>query len=69
MSKNFEYVLSIDLNTLNHLGIGLYSNTPAVLSEVVANSWDADAKKVEISINVSAGVITISDDGFGMTKQ
>jgi len=41
-----EYELSIDLNALNHLGINLYSNVPAVISEVVANSWDADAENV-----------------------
>jgi len=36
-----DYTLTLDLNVLNHLGINLYSNVPAVLSEVVANSWDA----------------------------
>ncbi len=65
MANKPKYSLSIDLNALNHLGINLYSNTPAVVSEVVANSWDADAKKVTIDIEHSA--ITIVDDGFGMT--
>ena len=27
-----EYTLDIDLNVLNHLGLNLYSNVPAVLS-------------------------------------
>ena len=35
--------LKIDLATLNHLGLNLYSNVPAVLSELIVNSWDADA--------------------------
>src|SRR6266478_4566980 len=52
-----EYELSIDLNALNHLGINLYSNMPAVISEVVAISWD---NKKE--------TIAISDDGVGMSK-
>ncbi len=69
MSNNPEYLLTIDLNTLNHLGIGLYSNIPAVLSEVVANSWDADASKVEINIDKRKKIITISDDGWGMAKE
>ena len=32
-----QYRLTISLNVLNHLGINLYSNVPAVLAEVVAN--------------------------------
>ncbi len=64
-----EYKLTIDLATLNHLGIGLYSNIPAVLSEVVANAWDADAKLVDININSANQTITVADDGWGMTEQ
>jgi Histidine kinase-, DNA gyrase B-, and HSP90-like ATPase len=64
-----QYELTIDLNTLNHLGIGLYSNIPAVLSEAVANSWDADASKVEITIDTAKNVIKILDDGWGMTRE
>ena len=61
-----KYQMSIDLNVLNHLGLKLYSNVPAVLSEVVANSWDADAEKVDIEIK--SDQITITDDGHGMTE-
>ena len=43
--------MSISLNVLNHLGIGLYSHIPAVLSEIVANAWDADATEVRITVN------------------
>lgn len=31
------YKMTLDLNVLNHLGINLYSNVPAVIAEVVAN--------------------------------
>ena len=62
------YRMSISLNILNHLGIGLYSNMPAVLSEVVANAWDADAHSVTININRNARRIEIIDDGKGMTR-
>jgi hypothetical protein len=64
-----EYVLKIGLNVLTHLGINLYSNVPAVLSEIVANSWDADATSVYIEFDKDAGSITIHDDGIGMTLQ
>jgi hypothetical protein len=60
------YRMTISLNVLNHLGIGLYSNIPAVLSEVVANAWDADAKTVEIAIDAVKDEIRIVDDGSGM---
>ena len=61
-----KYKMSLTLNVLNHLGINLYSNVPAVLSEVVANSWDADAS--EVNIEIKDGLITITDDGDGMDE-
>ena len=69
MSDNHKYTMTLSLNVLRHLGIGLYSNVPAVLSELVANSWDADAARVEISVNTEDGVIDITDTGCGMTFQ
>ncbi|MDE0609337.1 MAG: ATP-binding protein [Anaerolineaceae bacterium] len=57
----------MSLNVLRHLGLGLYSNVAAVLSEVVANSWDADAEHVCISIDSVNQKIVIQDDGHGMT--
>jgi hypothetical protein len=36
---------------VEHLGIGLYSSVPAVLSEVVANAWDADAASLRVAID------------------
>ncbi|GAA5153066.1 hypothetical protein GCM10023340_34470 [Nocardioides marinquilinus] len=63
-----DYTMTISLNVLNHLGLNLYSNVPAVLSEVVANSYDADAERVEITVDPGAGTVTIIDDGHGMTR-
>lgn len=62
-----KYKMTIGLSVLEHLGIGLYSNVPAVLSEVVANAWDADAENVCITIDPGQREIIISDDGSGMT--
>jgi hypothetical protein len=61
--------MRLSLNVLEHLGINLYSNVPSVLSEVVANSWDADATEVTISFDKAADRIVIQDDGTGMTEQ
>lgn len=66
MSENHPYQMSLSLNVLNHLGLNLYSNVPAVLSETVANSWDADAETVLIEIDSANGKIIITDDGSGM---
>ena len=63
------FKMTIDLNVLNHLGVNLYSNVPAVLAEAVANSWDADATSVEIRINSHGETISICDDGHGMSVE
>ena len=60
--------MKLSLNVLQHLGLNLYSNVPAVLSEVVANAWDADAGQVRIALNKAQGRIVIEDDGCGMTR-
>lgn len=62
------YKMSLSLNVLNHLGLNLYSNTPAVLAEVIANAWDADATEVRVIFDVEKKEITISDNGCGMDQ-
>lgn len=61
------YKMTVDLNVLDHLGINLYSNIAAVLTEAVANAWDADAENVEITIDTEKNEIEITDDGIGMS--
>lgn len=63
------YTFKIDLNVLNHLGLGLYSSTPAVLTEIIANAYDAEATEVIIDMNQSQNTITITDNGHGMTSE
>ena len=67
--EEHSFSLTINLNVLEHLGINLYSNVPSVLSEIVANSWDADAAEVRINWDQDAGRIVIQDDGVGMTSE
>ena len=62
-----QYRMTLDLNVLNHLGINLYSNIPAVLAEAVANAWDADAETVRIDIDTGGRTVVIADDGHGMS--
>ena len=67
MTNVHKFTMKLSLNVLNHLGIGLYSNVPAVLSELVANAWDADARTVKIHIDQDRKVIEVEDTGNGMT--
>lgn len=66
MTNPHNFQFEVDLNVINHLGIGLYSSTPAALTELVANAWDADANEVYITIDEAKKTITIEDDGHGM---
>ena len=68
METDTTYQMTVDLNVLNHLGINLYSNIPAVLAEILANAWDADAENVRVDISEDPASITISDDGHGMSR-
>ncbi|WP_367126424.1 ATP-binding protein [Streptomyces phytohabitans] len=63
------FTFSVDLAVVESLGINLYSNAAAVLSELVANAWDADANKVGIDWSDNGDEIRIEDDGVGMTRE
>lgn len=68
MNSKRPLEMTIDLNVLEHLGMNLYSNMPAVLSEIVANAWDADAETVYVELNSGIGEISIQDNGDGMNR-
>lgn len=61
--------LKFDPNTIEHLGISLYSKLPSVISELVSNSWDADADNICINFIDTGNEKTIhyKDDGYGMS--
>ena len=65
-NHNARYEMSISLSVLDHLGLNLYSNTPAVISEVIANAWDADASRVEVTLDTVENAIIVTDNGHGM---
>jgi hypothetical protein len=58
--------MSVELSVLESLGINLYSNAAAVLSELVANAYDADANTVSIDWKNGSDRVVVSDDGCGM---
>lgn len=55
-------------NTIEHLGVRMYSTLPPVLAELIANSYDADAGKVDVNLydQVDKKII-VEDNGHGMT--
>lgn len=63
--------MEFDIGTVKHLGLHMYSTLPPVIGELVANAWDADATRVEITIPEGAltdmSEIIVSDDGTGMS--
>jgi len=67
--KENSFVMSFDPKTIQHLGIRMYSTLPPVIAELIANSYDADAENVSITLLDSNGKkeIIIEDDGMGMT--
>lgn len=68
------FKLEFSNRVIEHLGIKLYQNKPTnVIAEFLSNSWDADAKKVNIELKASpAGgdspEVIITDNGRGMSR-
>lgn len=57
---------------VKHLGLQMYSGAVPAIAELVANSWDADAKSVKVTVPFgkptgSDTVITVQDTGTGMS--
>lgn len=64
-----EYTIKLDRSVLKQLGSQLYGDTPSVIAELVANSYDADANNVWITVDTIQNNIFVEDDGKGMTAQ
>ena len=78
---NEKYKMTISRLTVDKLGVKLYDRVSAVIAEIIANSYDADATEVtvrapmgELLATKSKGVITdrgfvieVEDNGIGMT--
>lgn len=77
------YRLKISRKTVDKLGVKLYDKVALVIAELVSNSYDADATKIEVKLPAGeflatrrAGVATdkgytieVSDDGVGMNPE
>ena len=66
MGKTLRF--TYDNQTIDHLGVKLYSTIPPMLAELISNAWDADAHNVWINLENGANKrITVIDDGSGMS--
>lgn len=63
---------SVDAGVIDRLGTELVARQETAVSELVKNSYDADARKVILKFEDSdsiGGTLFIDDDGLGMTKE
>lgn len=77
------YSLRISRLTVDKLGVKLYDKASAVVAELIANSYDADAETVKVSLPLNIQLaskargelrdlghtIEVNDDGHGMTPE
>lgn len=75
-----EYTMTISRLTVDKLGVKLYDRVSAVIAELIANSYDADATEVEVrapmnellasktagQLNDQGYIIEVVDNGVGM---
>jgi signal transduction histidine kinase len=59
---------SVDSALLREIGERLVGKPFIALAELVKNGYDADARKVIITVNPAEDRITVRDNGHGMTK-
>ena len=67
--KKLKLQMTFDPLVIDDLGAKLYSTLPPIISELIANGYDACAKKVFIELKGTGEnkKIIITDDGFGMS--
>jgi len=67
---DLPFEMRFDPQTINHLGLRMYSTLPPALAEIISNSYDADAENVSITLieeNGKPTEIIIADDGIGLS--
>lgn len=81
MEMSDKYTMTISRLTVDKLGVKLYDRVSAVIAELIANSYDADATEVEVRapmgellatkhggmLTDKGYIIEVIDNGIGMT--
>ena len=73
MTRHRQFNMKILGRLLEHLGSQMYKRRDTALAELVANSWDAGATQVALTVpitdyNPAVSHITVSDNGIGMSE-
>jgi DNA topoisomerase VI subunit B len=66
-----KYIMTISRLTIDKLGVKLYDRVSAVIAELVANAYDADATEVTIEAPMGAFLAsiqggTVKDSGYSI---
>lgn len=68
MTETSELQMSFHPGSIEHLGVRMYSTLPPILSELIANAYDADAHNVQVALyDKDEKKIIVKDDGIGMS--
>ncbi len=68
-SNAFSGKVKVASSIVDYLSSGLYESPAACMKELVNNSFDADASRVEIHVKPDADRIIVSDDGTGLSRK
>lgn len=66
--ESFSGEIRVASRIIDYLSSGLYKSPAACLKELINNSYDADARNVQVLVKPDAKRIIIEDDGFGMNR-
>jgi HSP90 family molecular chaperone len=62
-----KLIMTFEANTIQHLGVKMYSNMPPALAELIANAYDACSTEVYIRLYDSREKkVIVEDNGVGM---
>jgi len=63
-----QLIMSFEANTIQHLGVKMYSTIPPALAELIANSYDACATEVYVKLyDGTEKKVIVQDNGIGMS--
>lgn len=64
-----KLVMTFEPNTIEHLGIKMYSRLPTALAELIANAYDACSLNVAVKLYDDGGDrrVIVEDNGIGMS--
>ncbi len=69
LNNEQKLIMSFDPQTIEHLGVKMYSQLPNAIAELIANSYDAESPEVHIILTdtIQEKSIAVVDTGIGMS--